>query len=176
MLLAGHHIHADGDRREGREELGAHEVGQGHPSLGAARKDGATLLQASQELPGIEAVVDQPAGILVSQKGLVEQGGIERIPFQVQTGGLGEFPEQPHPGIQVRGEVVGMAHAGRIPSWCGDRIHLWVKIMQGMFQDDHGEDGCACRHVAGTGTNRVGRHHAGSASPSGGAMGTPGCS
>ena len=115
-LLLGHHVHADLDRGERGEQLGAHEVAEGHVGFGAAGEQRATFRQTGQEFAGTERVVQQAAavGVHVVGDGRAEQGAVQHTCVNRLADSLGELAEQADPSVEVGGEVVGVAHTGQI--------------------------------------------------------------
>lgn len=98
-LLLGHHVHADLDRGERGEQLGAHEVAEGHVGFGAAGEQRATFRQTGQEFAGTERVVQQAAavGVHVVGDGRAEQGAVQHTCVNRLADSLGELAEQGRP-------------------------------------------------------------------------------
>ena len=68
--------------------------------------------------------------------------------------------EEPHPGIEVGGAVVGMNHCHRLACGCGDHVNFGIEFGQCLFQNDHGEDGRPSRDIARSLCHAVGCYHA----------------
>ena len=70
-------------------------------------------------------------------------------------------PEQADPGVEIGGEVVGVAHAGQVAGWGGDEVDFRMQARQLVLEHDHGENRSAGGDVAGAHADGVGGDHAG---------------
>ena len=162
-LVMGHHIHADRDRRERAEQLRAHEVREVKPRLRLTHEQRAALGEPGQEFAGAERVGEHGAGVRVR---LLADRAAEQLAVQVGVADrtaveLGEFAEQVDPRVQIRGEVVGVAHAGQIAGRGGDQIDFRAQRGQLVLEHHGGEDRCAGGDIAGAAAHGVRGHHAG---------------
>ena len=105
-------------------------------------------------------VRNQAAAIGVRFQRLAEKHAIKRILIDIFAQFSSKFRQQPHPGIQIRSTIVAMHHGNGLARRRGNHIDFPVYFAQGLFQHDHGKDGCARGNVTRALRHTIGGGHA----------------
>ncbi len=139
-----------------------HKIRQIELAVRPARKERPTLFESGDVLPGKIVVRQQSAAIRVSFQSLIVECSEQGIHVHPRAEGFQAFPEQVHPGIQVRSTVVAVHHGHRVAGRRGHHVDLLIRSGQRLFQNRHCKYTGPCGYISGTDRHAVGGCHSGS--------------
>ena len=136
-----------------------HEVRERQARVGRAREERPPGVQIGDALAGIVVVAYEAAAVFFALQRLAEEQIEQRPAIRLRAERRREFPEEPDPGVDIRGAVVAVHHGdGRAVR---RRHHVDLPVdAQRVVRHDHREVRGARRDVARAHAHGIRRRHA----------------